>query len=174
MYLMGAWMKDSQDPSASSRKTINFIAPTSTHVGNEGHSHGSTPFMHVKHPDKSDVLMFTQTKVPCQVGKKTPQLENPTYGQTECHSLVEEHRDTMLVGIHDSSNAAWFGAMLLNPIMENVIPYMVPPKNQEGVNQLSPQGEGHKGAGCLRGARQSHHRPTTLLVWQGRAFDLQL
>ena len=174
MYLMGAWMKDSQDPSASSRKTINFIAPTSTHVSNEGHSHGSTPFMHVKHPDKSDVLMFTQTKVPCQVGKKTPQLENPTYGQTECHSLVEEHRDTMLVGIHDSSNAAWFGAMLLNPIMENVIPYMVPPKNQEGVNQLSPQGEEHKGAGCLRGARQSHHRPTTLLVWQGRAFDLQL
>lgn len=87
----GAWMKDSQDPSAPSRKTINFIAPTSasTHVSNEGHSHGSTPFMHVKHPDKSDVLMFTQTNVFCQVGsQKTPQLENPTYGQTECHSLV--------------------------------------------------------------------------------------
>lgn len=97
-------------------------------------------------------------------------------GKQSAIHWFEERRDPMLVGIHGSSNAAWLaiGAMLLNPIMEIVIPYMDPPKNQEGVNQLSPQGEGHKGAGCLRGARQSHHRPTTLLVWQGRAVDLQL
>ena len=109
-------------------------------VGQGCNGHSTTPLVHVKHTHKADVLVITQAKVTCQVGKEGIQasmvclLGIPRVSKQGPIHRLQKDWDPMLIGIHYGCNATRFWAMLLKPIMEIVEPNMDLTKDQQGVN----------------------------------------